>query len=284
MNSAPKSVAHFGPEGSFANMVASEHFGDQDFVPCQTVGEVFDFVSSSPDHCGIVPVENSTGGIIQETIREIAKEAAGNVQILEEITLDVKLALLGREGVQITKVYSYFAPLDHCRSWLREHYPEAQLVSVGSTSKAAALAAEESGAAAIGTKKSAELHGLDILQFPIADEIPNVTQFLMIGYKGQSAPGESGKGNFKTSLVVKLANEAGSLCRFLSVFDAQRVNLTRIESSPVIGELNTYRFFIEIEGSENDEAVVTALEAAREASISIRSVGSYPANSRYQSA
>ena len=75
MSSSATSFAHFGPEGSFANMVAREHFGDRDFVPCQTVGEVFDFVRSSPDHCGIVPVENSTGGIIQETIREIRDEA-----------------------------------------------------------------------------------------------------------------------------------------------------------------------------------------------------------------
>ncbi len=283
MSVVPKSVAHFGPEGSFANMVAREHFGEQDFVPCQTVGEVFDFVTSSPEHCGIVPVENSTGGIIQETIREIARESTGKVQILEEVTLDVKLALLGREGVEITKVYSYFAPLDHCRSWLRENYPEAQLVSVGSTPKAAALAAEESGAAAIGTKKSAELHGLDILQYPIAIDVPNVTQFLVIGYEGQSFPGEAETEGFKTSLVVKLANEAGSLCRFLSVFDAQGVNLSRIESSPVLGEPNTYRFFIEIEGSEGDEAVIGALEAAKASSISIRSVGSYPAVSRYQS-
>lgn len=283
MTTLPKSIAHFGPEGSFANMVAREHFGERDFVPCQTVGEVFDFVVSSPDHCGIVPVENSTGGIIQETIREIAREATGNVQILEEITLDVKLALLGREGVEITKVYSYFAPLDHCRSWLREHYPEAQLVSVGSTPKAAALAAEESGAAAIGTKKSAELHGLDILQYPIAIEMPNVTQFLVIGYEGQSFPGEDVTKGFKTSLVVKLANEAGTLCRFLSVFDTQGVNLTRIESSPVAGEPNTYRFFIEIDGPEDDGSVVAALQAAQDCSISLRSVGSYPAVSRYQS-
>ena len=283
MSATPNSVAHFGPEGSFANMVAREHFGERDFVPCQTVGEVFDFVSSSPDHCGIVPVENSTGGIIQETIRAITREATGNLQILEELTLDVKLALLGREGVKITKVYSYFAPLDHCRFWLRENYPEAQLVSVGSTPKAAALAAEESGAAAIGTKKSAELHGLDILQYPIAIDVPNVTQFLVIGYKGLSFPGESATEGFKTSLVVKLANEAGSLCRFLSVFDAKSVNLSRIESSPVVGEPNTYRFFIEIEGSEDDESVVGALEAACASSISIRSVGSYPAVSRYQS-
>ena len=154
MNATAKSVAHFGTEGSFANMVAHEHFGECNFVPCQTVGEVFDFVGSSPDHCGVVPVENSTGGIIQETIREIARETPGTVQILEEITLDVKLALLGREGAEITQVYSYFAPLDHCRPWLGEHYPDAQLTSVGSTSQAAAQAAEESGAAAIGTKKA----------------------------------------------------------------------------------------------------------------------------------
>ncbi len=276
-------IAHFGPEGSFANLVAQLHFGERDFVPCQTVGEVFDFVAMDASHCGIVPVENSTGGIIQETIREIARETPGTVQILEEISLDVKLALLGREGTEISQVYSYFAPLDHCRPWLREHYPQAKLSSVGSTSRAAALASAEEGAAAIGSKRSAELHGLDILQFPIADEVPNVTQFLLIGHQGQGRAGAMGKADFKTSLVVKLANEAGSLCRFLSVFDAGGVNLTRIESSPVAGEPNTYRFFIEIDGGEGQETVRAALEAAREVSISTRSVGSYPATRRYQS-
>lgn len=277
------SIAHFGPEGSFANMVAQLHFGEQSFVPCLTVGEVFDFVASSPDHCGIVPVENSTGGIIQETIRELAKESPKNVRILEEITLDVKLALLGSGGSSVNTVYSYFAPLDHCRSWLKQHYPQAQLISVGSTSQAAALAAKEKGATAIGTKKSAELHALQILQFPIADEVPNVTQFLLIGHAGQSFPGEQQKEGFKTSLVVKLANEAGSLCRFLSVFNEQQVNLTRIESSPVAGEPNTYRFFIEIDGAEGDQSVLAALQSAKACSISIRSVGCYPAVARYQS-
>jgi prephenate dehydratase len=283
MNPSPPPIAHFGPKGSFANLVALLHFGERDFVPCQTVGEVFAFVAGDPTHCGIVPVENSTGGIIQETIREIARETPGTVQILEEISLDVKLALLGRANTEITQVYSYFAPLDHCRPWLKEHYPNARLSSVGSTSQAAALAAEEPGAAAIGTKKSAELHGLDILLFPIADEVPNVTQFLLIGHKGQAQTGAKEAAQSKTSLVVKLANEAGSLCRFLSVFDAGRVNLTRIESSPVAGEPNTYRFFIEIDGGENNQAVRAALEAARKVSISTRSVGSYPAARRYQS-
>ncbi|MFK5921455.1 MAG: prephenate dehydratase domain-containing protein [Verrucomicrobiota bacterium] len=283
MKTPATSIAHFGPEGSFANMVAQLHFGEQDFAACRTVGEVFDFVASSEDHCGIVPVENSTGGIIQETIREIAKDDSANVRILEEITLDVKLALLGRQGNEISKVYSYFAPLDHCRSWLKQHYAQAQLISVGSTSQAAAQAASEDGAAAIGTKKSADLHGLEILQFPIADEVPNVTQFFLIGHPGQSFPGENLAEGFKTSLVVKLANQAGTLCQLLSVFGEQGVNLTRIESNPVAGEPNTYRFFIEIDGDENDPAVMAALQAAQACSISIRSAGSYPAVCRYQS-
>lgn len=283
MKTSVPSIAHFGPEGSFANLVAHLHFGDRDFVACQTVGEVFDFVASSPDHCGIVPVENSTGGIIQETIREIARAGIEDVRILEEIALDVKLALLGRSDQPINKIYSYFAPLDHCRPWLKQHYPGARLESVGSTSLAASLSAAEAESAAIGTKKSADLHDLEILQYPIADEVPNVTQFLLIGHEGQSFPGENETACFKIALVVKLANEAGSLCRFLSVFDNQGVNLTRIESSPVAGEPNTYRFFIEIDGSEGDEGVSASLQAASECAISIRSAGSYPAVRRYQS-
>lgn len=283
MKPPSSSIAHFGPEGSFANRVAQLHFGEQSFTACRTVGEVFDFVTKDKDHCGIVPVENSTGGIIQETIREIAKDNTDDVLILDEITLDVKLALLGRSGHAIKKVYSYFAPLDHCRAWLKQHYPDAQLISVSSTSQAAAQAAAEDNAAAIGTKKSAELHQLEILQFPIADDVPNVTQFFLIGHQGQSFPNQQETQHFKTALVVKLANQAGTLCQFLSVFGDQSVNLTRIESNPVAGEPNTYRFFIEIEGAKNSANVLAALQAAAACSISIRCVGSYPMVSRYQS-
>lgn len=283
MKTPSSSIAHFGPEGSFANRVAQLHFGERSFTACRTVGEVFDFVSSHKNHCGIVPVENSTGGIIQETIREIAKDSSNDVLILDEITLDVKLALLGRSGHAIDKVYSYFAPLDHCRTWLKQHYANAQLISVGSTSQAAAQAAKEDNTAAIGTKKSAELHQLEILQFPIADDVPNVTQFFLIGHQGQTFPNEKETNHFKTALVVKLANQAGTLCQFLSVFGEQNVNLTRIESNPVAGEPNTYRFFIEIEGAKDSANVLAALQAAAACSISIRCVGSYPMVSRYQS-
>lgn len=265
-------VAYLGPEGTFAHVVASQRFHDAAFVPLRTIADIFDYVSKAPQRWGVVPIENSSGGTIYQTV-DCLIEPSCSLSIQEEMSIRVALALIGRKGERIRTVYSHFAPLQHCDRWLRQHLPDVERVAVSSTGEAARLvsASKEAGVAAISAKQSAEIYKLDVLEFPIVQSIENLTQFFAIGHKNGHATNSS-----KSSLVVSLHDTPGSLCSFLEPFKKANVNLSRIISRPVMGRPNEYIFFVDIVGTEKDEAVREALTIARETSISIRIVGTYP--------
>lgn len=282
MNDAPPTavdfpVAYLGPEGSFAHLVARQRYGGAEMRPFKTIPEVFEYLLEEPASKGIVPIENSSGGTIMPTVDGLI-ENASELYVEEELSLDVKLALMGRKDGEIEIIYSHFAPLQHCGKWLRKNYPQAKQVAVASTSGAVLFATQEKNAAAIGQIQNAEAHGLDVLHYPIEKDIPNVTQFFVVGHLHQTLPDSR-----KTSFVVALPDRAGSLCSFLKPFDDAQVNLKRIQSRPIIGQPNTYMFFVEIEGRETDEPVRAALAEAGKTATSIKSLGSYPVKARYQS-
>jgi len=201
------------------------------------------------------------------------------LHILEELTLDVKLALLGRHCSDIKTIHSHAMPFFHCDEWLKSNYPEAKRIVEASTAKAAEKAASQEGAAAIGPRQNAQRHGLDILHFPIAGEVPNITQFFLLGHQENTAS----TANNRTALVVELPDRAGSLCRFLTPLSDSAINMKRLESRPIRGQPNKYRFYIEIEGSPADAPVQAALDQTRADGAVIRSVGSYPAGRRFES-
>ena len=148
-----------------------------------------------------------------------------------------------------------------------------------STPNAAKAAAADENGAAIGTLDAAEIYGLDdILAYEIRNEIPNVTQFFLVGRERNTS-----EDNKKTSLVVTLPNHPGGLVHFLNPFADSGVNLTRIQSRPVVGEPNTYNFLIELDHAESDPAVNAALKQAKEFTVRLNHVGSYPVMPRYQS-
>ncbi len=267
-------IAYLGPEGSFAHHVAIQRFGNAGLRPFRTIPEVFSFLAGEGRGRGVVPIENSSGGTIMPTVDGLIDNA---LFVQEELSLDVKLALVGREGTPVKVIYSHFAPLQHCERWLNAHYPGARHVATPSTSGAAQLAAREDGAAAIGPVENADAHGLDVLYYPIESHIPNVTQFFVIGHAGVVS-----ETSVKTSLVVALADRPGSLCLFLEPFKNHGVSLKRIQSRPIVGQPNTYKFFVEIEGKEQDEQVKEALKGALAVADSIKSLGSYPVRGRYQ--
>jgi len=274
----PGPIACLGPEGSFSHVVAAQFAPDGVLHTFESVEEVFDWLADKPAARGIVPIENSSGGIIVATVDRLMQPAC-SLSIQEELTLDVKLALVGHRNRKIEVIYSHYMPFFHCDDWLRRNHPEARRVSVASTSQAAARAAGEPNAAAIGSRGNAERHGLDILQFPIEEGIANVTQFFLIGH-AENAPAPR---NNRTALAVDLPDKPGILCAFLTPFSEAGVSLKRIESRPVRGQPNTYRFYIEIEGSEALPAVAGAMRKARGIASAIRIVGSYPTGRRFES-
>lgn len=277
-DSPPSTLACLGPEGSFSHLLTQKRFPDASIQLLANIGEVFDFLGSHPDALGLVPIENSSGGFIIDTVDRLVDERC-TLKIVEELTLDVKLALLGRPGVEIQTIHSHAMPFFHCDEWLKANYPDARRVIEASTAKAAEKAATQPGAAAIGPRQNAERHSLSLLHFPIAGEVPNITQFYLLG--PQENPLSTA--NNRTALVVELPDRAGSLCRFLTPLSEASVNLKRLESRPIRGQPNKYRFYIEIEGSPAEPGFQSALDQTRADGASLRSIGSYPAGRRFES-
>lgn len=274
----PSVIACLGPDGSFSHLLTAMRFPGLPVKLLASVGEIFDFLQSQPDALGMVPIENSSGGFIIDTVDRLVDARCG-LHIIEELTLDVKLALLGHRGGQIDVIYSHAMPFFHGDEWLRKNHPNATRVSEPSTAAAAARAAADPHAAAIGPRQNAERHALEILHFPIAGEVPNVTQFFLVGHQANAASAA----NNRTALVVELPDRPGSLCKFLTPLSDAGVNMKRLESRPIRGQPNKYKFYIEIEGSIAEPKVADALAKANAEAADIRSIGAYPSGTRFES-
>lgn len=278
MSTPLRQIAYLGPAGTFAELVAKKRFGNAvKRVPIPGIYEVFEYVRAHRDAAGIVPIENSSGGTIYETI-DCLVEPRRPLVILEELSLQVQLALLGHEGEKIHTLYSHFAPMQHCDAWIREHLPRVERKEIASTALAAATAAGNRHAAALGMREAAKRYGLDILEFPVQPEVPNLTQFVCIG-RAANATLKAGK----TSLIITLHNRPGSLCELLEVFRDHNINMTRLLSRPIIGQPKSYIFFIDLEGSPSASPVREALVRARRTAESLRIAGAYVVRKPYLS-
>ena len=273
-----KEVAYMGPEGTYSHLVAEKRYGrGPRMVPFPTITDVCCYVARSKARRGIVPIENSSGGPIYETV-DILLANKPPINIEEELTLKVNLALLGREGEHIHVLYSHFAPLEHCATWIRRHLPKVEKRVVTSTAVAARRAFVDSNAAALGNRKLARLCNLKVLQYPVEADIPNETVFLAIGGGRKSLPNAK-----KTTLAVRIPNKPGALCSLLETFRNEKVNLSKIISRPIRGCPREYAFLVDIEGGPDAPPVRRALAAARKVSVQIRLVGAYPARRPYRS-
>jgi prephenate dehydratase len=274
----PSQVACLGPEGSFSHLITAQRFPGVPIVALGSIGEVFEFLGSHPEAEGIVPIENSSGGFIIDTVDRLIDDRC-TLTIHEELTLDVKLALLGHAGAPVEVIYSHPMPFFHADEWLKTHYPDARRVPQSSTAASAELAKREPGAATLGPRQNASRYGLDLLHYPIAGEVPNITQFFRLASQPRPASAEHNR----TALVVELADRPGSLCLFLTPLSQAAINMKRLESRPLRGQVNKYRFFIEIEGSPAEPRVAQALARATQDGATIRSVGSYHSGTRFES-
>ena len=274
----PSAVAYLGPQGSFAHLVSRQRYGSgYELVPCPSIDAVFEFVAADPERRGIVPIENSSGGTIYDTV-DLMIAHSPRVTIREELSINVRLALLGHREQPVKVVYSHFVPLHHYRGWLQRNLPGVEQRNVSSTSLAAQHASREPEAAALSTRDAAEIYGLDVLRFPIEENDTNVTHFFNLGQREHPAPESS-----RTAMAVTLPNRAGSLHSFLGPFADAGVDLKRIVSRPIYGQPETYVFFIELEGTEEQTAVQNALRAAEEVAATLVTLGSYPVVPRYES-
>lgn len=268
----PLKVAFLGPEGTFTQAAVLKHFGHSvTTTPLGAIDEVFREVESGAAHYGVVPVENSTEGVVTHTLDRFMQSP---LNICGEVALRIHHHLLAAAPIErerIRRVYSHQQSLAQCREWLDANLPHAERVPVSSNAAAARRITDEDGAAAIASQAAAERYGLQIIKANIEDSPDNTTRFLVIGPRA-SAP----SGRDKTSLLLSTRNRAGALFRLLEPFARADVSLTRIESRPSHCVNWDYVFFVDVEGHEEDENVRRAIEALRQEADMVKILGSYP--------
>jgi chorismate mutase/prephenate dehydratase len=267
----PMQIAFLGPEGTFTQAAALKHFGHSvQTVPLAGIDEVFREVESGAAHFGVVPIENSTEGVINHTLDQFVNSP---LRICGEVELRIHHHLLGKtkNPKKLKRVLSHQQSLAQCREWLDTKLPGVERVAVASNAEAARLAAKDASVVAIAGSSAAEIYGLQVLAANIEDEPDNTTRFLIIGRLDPPPSGDD-----KTSLLVSGKNRAGSLMRLLAPLARHRINMTRIESRPARRGLWEYVFFVDIDGHMQDPALRKAIaELEKEASF-LKWLGSYP--------
>jgi len=267
----PMRVGFLGPEGTFTEAAVHRHFGHSvEVVPLDTIDAVFREVAAGGCDYGVVPVENSTEGMVSHTLDMFV---SSRLAICGEVELRIRHFLLARTGTlaDIRRVYSHQQSFAQCRKWLDAHMPAVERYPVNSNAEAARRACDEPGAGAIAGKVAAEAYGLDVIAPNIEDEPDNTTRFLVVGTRSV-AP----SGNDKTSLLLSAKNQPGALYRLLEPFARRNISMTRIESRPSRMGVWEYVFFVDIEGHAEEENVAGALEEIERNASLMKVLGSYP--------
>jgi chorismate mutase / prephenate dehydratase len=267
----PMNVAFLGPEGTFTQQAVVKHFGNAvKALPSATIDDIFTVVESGGCQFGVVPVENSTEGVITHTLDRLLNS---HLNICGEVEIRVHQNLMGKIAnlEDISEVFSHQQSLAQCRKWLDKNLPHAKLTAVSSNAEAAKLAGANPKVAAIAGRVAAEIYELDILAKNIEDEPNNTTRFIIMG---QQSPSPTGRD--KTSLVVSTGNRPGALHKVLEPFAQMDVDMLSIESRPSRQGIWDYVFFIDIDGHSEDEKVAKALELLRTRVSMLKLLGSYP--------
>lgn len=264
-------VAFLGPEGTFTQEAALKHFGHSvETVPLAAIDDVFREVEAGSVPFGVVPVENSTEGVVNHTLDMFLSSP---LKICGEVELRVHHNLLGKgdDWQAATKIVSHQQSLAQCREWLDAHFAGVERVAVSSNSEAARLAANEPGVVAIAGESAARIYDLKIFAANIEDKPDNTTRFLIIG-KLETTPGRSDK----TSLLLSGKNRAGSLHHLLAPLARAKINMTRIESRPSRRTPWEYVFFIDIDGHVKDRRIANAMKLLEREAAFFKWLGSYP--------
>ena len=265
-------IAYLGPEGTWTHQAAIKKFGHSvNYTPHASFSDVFDEVARRRADYGVVPIENSTEGAVSHTLDLFVDSP---LRICAQILLRIDnnlLATITREEVRT--LYSHPQVFGQCKNWILRNLPEADLVEVSSTTKAAHLAHENAaeGAAALGGRLAAELAGLKVLDEAIQDRATNTTRFLVIGEK--TCPST---GNDRTSILFSVHDRPGSLVAALKAFDSFEINMSKIESRPSKQKDWEYIFYVDLAGHCENGQVSSALEELEKHCSLVKLLGSYP--------
>lgn len=265
-------IAYLGPEGTWTHQAAIKKFGHSVNYSAQpNFADVFDQVARRRADYGVVPIENSTEGAVSHTLDLFVDSP---LHICAQIMMRIEnglMASIPRE--QIKTLYSHPQVFGQCRNWILKHFPEADLVEVSSTTKAAQLARDNAsaGAAAMGGPLAAEMYGLTMLEEAIQDSATNTTRFLVIGEKTCPATG-----NDRTSILFAIQDKPGSLVSALQAFDQFHINMSKIESRPSKRKAWEYIFYVDLAGHCEDEKVSNAIDELKKHCSLVKLLGSYP--------
>ncbi|MGP1607139.1 MAG: prephenate dehydratase [Moraxella sp.] len=269
---APQKVAFLGPIGTFTHAAALKHFGKAaTTAPLATITDVFREVEAGSAMYGVVPVENSSEGVVNHTLDAFLNS---NLKIIGEVEMPIHHNFLVAEHTKVdslSKIYSHQQSLAQCRHWLDTHFPNVERIAVSSNGEAARRLKNEWHSAAIAGDVAVAEYGLHKLHENIEDNPNNTTRFLIIG-KEDTAP----SGQDKTSILVSSADRTGALIEILEPLKRHGVSMTSIETRPERPNKWAYVFFIDMNGHVEDKNVKAAIEEIRPLVKELRVLGSYP--------
>lgn len=267
----PLKIAYLGPEGTFTQSAALKHFGHSvSTVPMSSIPDVFHSVESGHADYGLVPVENSTEGVISHTLDTFIDS---KLKICGEVEMRIHHHLVNQsqDVSKITHIYSHQQSFAQCRRWLNQNFPDIERIPVSSNAEAARIASLDETAAAICGTLAVEAFGLTICFENIEDMSDNTTRFVIVGQQ-DVAP----SGNDKTSLLISAKNHPGALLSLLQPLADNGISMNKIESRPAPERKWEYLFFVDIDGHQEVGDVKQALTELKDQSALFKVLGSYP--------
>lgn len=273
---SPLRVAYLGPAGTFTQAAAIKHFGHAvTTAAVPAIDEVFREVEAGTANYGVVPVENSTEGVVTHTLDSFIHSP---LTICGEVRLRVHHNLLSKlkSLADVKRVYAHSQALAQCRKWLDAELPQAERIAVSSNADGAKRSLDDAEGAAIASEQAAIVYGLESLATSIEDEPDNTTRFLVVGKQAVSRSGSEPEHNV-TTLLLSMPNKAGALHDILKPLAAHGVSMNRIESRPSRREAWDYVFFIDLQGHIEETHVAAAIAAIAEQAPLCKVLGSYPA-------
>lgn len=263
-------IAYFGPQSTNTHQAARSRFGASvDYAAQVTIADVFDAVARGRADYGVVPIENSTEGAVNHTL-DVFMES--DLRICAQILMKIENHLAAKvPREEVKRLFSHPQVFGQCRGWLRQNLPNAELVEVSSTPRAAELAAQDANGGALVGAMAAEAHGLTLLEKSIQDNPNNTTRFLVIGNQASARTGED-----RTSLMFSLQDKPGALFSAIEPFKRLTINMSKIESRPSKRKAWEYFFFVDIDGHTDDPGVKGAISELEQHCTFVKVLGTYP--------
>jgi len=272
-------IAYLGPEATFTHQAAIQKFGASlHYAAQRTIADVFSELSRNRADYGVVPVENSTEGVVTHTLDMFVDS---DLKIVAQIVMPIRYCLAGHgAAADVQRLYVHPQALAQCRVWVQRNLPGVEILETSSNARSAELAAHPPGAggnarraktAAITGTLAAEKYDLKIIQDSIQDFTGNATRFLVLGRQCSPPTGHD-----RTSLMFSIADQVGALYNALAPFRRYRLNMTKIESRPSKRKAWEYFFFVDCDGHMNDRKVAKAIASLASVCNFAKVLGSYP--------